>query len=128
MRVEEVEGKPITYSSYSPSDSKVTESFCARQAVHRPRDSKGVSSEDGAAILNEEARHAVILCRTECKKPDIILSNNKTNVMQLPKKIFMKDYIHKPYTDRYDSNRINIKVLHFITLYKYILVLSAYGF
>ena len=44
------------------------------------RDSKGVSSEDGAAILNEESRHAVILCRTECKKPDIILSNNKTNI------------------------------------------------
>ena len=38
----------------------------------------------------------------------------------------MKDNIHKPYTDRYESNRINIQVLHFMTLY--ILVLSAYGF
>lgn len=89
------------------------------------RDSKGISSEDGAAILKEEARHAVILCRTECKKPDIILSNNKTNIIQLSNKIFMKDNIHKPYTDRYESNIINIKFLHFMTLY--ILVLSAYG-
>jgi len=90
------------------------------------RDSKGISSEGGEAMLNEEARHAVILCRTECKKPDIILSKNKTNAIQLSNKIFMKDNIHKPYTDRYESNRINTKVLHFMTLY--ILVLNAYGF
>jgi len=37
MRVEEVEGNPITYSRRSPGDSEDTESSCPRQAVHRPR-------------------------------------------------------------------------------------------